>query len=250
MAWLWPVLSFPVWPPGCETTQDYGSCWLAKKSPAEPGQNVALISKNPDGEEGETTACNSVLSVDVTYASLLVVKNIHDNTDEEGSCDLGSDSDVFNDEEIDNGGYGVSINEVDEIINESMQFQVNEPTNSPNIPIPSIHHVDPISISETVCGDTVMMNNGDETPLVRPIIVETEEIATAGGSIGSQLHGLRTLRKRKLQKYHLHCQGLLEKPLRNGGEGGRGPAHLKQINVGQKVEGETLWGYGTIQTLR
>ncbi|KAK0474428.1 hypothetical protein IW261DRAFT_1423008 [Armillaria novae-zelandiae] len=143
----------------------------------------------------QPVTCDSVLSVDATYASLLVVKNIRDNTDEEGSCDSGSDSDVFNDEEIDDGGYGVSINEVDEISNESMQFQVNEPTNSPNIPIPSIHHADPISISETVCGDTAMMNNGDETPLVRPIIVETEEIATAGGSIGSQLRGLRTLCK-------------------------------------------------------
>ncbi|KAK0471919.1 hypothetical protein IW261DRAFT_1597087 [Armillaria novae-zelandiae] len=110
---------------------------------------MALISKNPDGEEGETTVCDSVLSVDATYASLLVVKNIRDNTDEEGSCDSGSDSDVFNDEEINDGGYGVSINEVDEISNESMQFQVNEPTNSPNIPISSIHHADPISISET-----------------------------------------------------------------------------------------------------
>ncbi|KAK0479148.1 hypothetical protein IW261DRAFT_1593732 [Armillaria novae-zelandiae] len=169
--------------------------WGAAGGPVTKCRNVALISKNPDGEEGETTACDSVLSVNATYASLLVVKNIRDNTDEEGSCDLGSNSDVFNDEEIDDGGYGVSINEVDEISNESMQFQVNEPTNSPNIPIPSIHHADPISISETVCGDTAMMNNGDETPLVRPIIVEMEEIATAGRSIGSRLRGLRTLCK-------------------------------------------------------
>ncbi|KAK0460810.1 hypothetical protein IW261DRAFT_1428753 [Armillaria novae-zelandiae] len=115
--------------------------------------------------------------------------------------------------------------------------------------VASVSHVNLIAGSETAGGDMGTMNNGDKTLLLPQTVIEMEEFAPAGETIGSQLRGLHTACKRKLPgssevfegaeiascgeyelsldesmdwiecsgpacfiKYHSHCQGLLEKP--------------------------------------
>ncbi|KAK0232597.1 hypothetical protein IW262DRAFT_1258284, partial [Armillaria fumosa] len=157
------------------------------------------------------------------------------------------DSDVFNDKNMDNDKYSASMDEIDY---GSRQLEVNKASDNPNTPILSIADTNPISTSEMVSGDTATMSDGDEVLLTPPTVVEMEEITMAAGTIGSRLCGLRMSCKRRFPgtgealegaeiascgecelliddsmnwvecsgpacslKYHLHCQGLLEKPL-------------------------------------
>ncbi|KAK0477118.1 hypothetical protein IW261DRAFT_1421320 [Armillaria novae-zelandiae] len=100
--------------------------------------------------------------------------------------------------------------------------------------VASVSHVNLIASSETAGGDKGTMNKGDKTLLLLQTVIEMEEFAPAGETIGSQLHSLHKACKQKLPGSSKVFEGaemascgecLLEKPPRR-----RGPALLKHVN--------------------